>query len=39
MKPNVIIFGTKNFNNTFNEIQEYLNQGRLAKAVTRRAYR
>ena len=25
MKPNVIIFGTKNFNNTFNEIQEYLN--------------
>ena len=25
MKPNVIIFGTKNFNNIFNEIQEYLN--------------
>ena len=25
MKNNLLIFGTKNFNNSFNEIKEYLN--------------
>ena len=25
MKNNILVFGTKNFNNSFNEIKEYLN--------------